>query len=175
MLTVAVCRDKISYEYQRKTHAKSTKSEANAYREKYKWKRNEVNIIIRKAKSDYQRIQEIPTFFGSNKKCISFEGKNVKSEKSLNINGIKSTKSNQIANGFCNYFSNIVSTLNQTSYSLIDFTWRKPLNLPLRTLKSFHFGYVSAIEVTQLLEKMKRNKVAGNDDLLLFPLHIHTS
>ena len=97
--------------------------------------------------------------------CILFEGKNVNSEKSLIINGIKSTKPNQIANGFCNYFSAIVSTLKQISYPLIDFTCRKPQYLPLRTYKSFHFGYMSVIEVTQLLEKLKRRKAAGKDDL----------
>ena len=55
--------------------------------------------------------------------------------------------------------------LKQTSYRLIDFTWRKPLNQPLRAYKSFHFVYVSVIEVAQLLQKLKRKKAAGNDDL----------
>ena len=48
----------------------------------------------------------------------------------------------------------------------MDFTWRKPLNQPIRTFKLFHFGYVSVIEVTQLLKKLKCKKAAGYDDLL---------
>ena len=56
-------------------------------------------------------------------------------------------------------------TLEQTSYPLIDFTWKKPLNQPISTYKSFHFGYVSVIEVTQLLKKLKHKKAAGYDDL----------
>ena len=91
--------------------------------------------------------------------------KNVKSEKSFVINRIKSTKPNEISNGFLNYFSTVVWTFKQTSYPLIDFTWRKPLNQPIRTCKSFHFGYVSEIEVTQLLKKLKRKKAAANDNL----------
>ena len=55
-------------------------------------------------------------------------------------------------------------TLEQISYALIDFTWRKPLNQPIYTYKSFHFGYVSVIEVTQLLKKLKHKKAAGYDD-----------
>ena len=34
---------------------KARKSKINAHREEYKWKRNEVNIMIRKAKPDYTR------------------------------------------------------------------------------------------------------------------------
>ena len=101
---------------------------------------------------------------GSNKTCISFEGKKRKIRKIV-INGIKSTKPNEITDGFCNYFSTVVSVLKQTSYPLIDFTWRKPQYLPLRTYKSFHFGYVSVIEVTQVLKKLKLKKTARNDDL----------
>ena len=78
---------------------------------------------------------------------------------------MKSTKPNEIANGFCHYFSAVVSTLKQTLYPLIDFIWRKPLNLPLRTYKSFHFGYVSVIKVTQLFKKLKRKKAGGNYNL----------
>ena len=88
----------------------------------------------------------------------------IKSEKSFVNNGIKSAKPNDIANDFCKYFFTVVSTLKKTSYPLIDFTWRKPLNLPLRTYKTFHFGYVSVIEVTQLLKKL-RKKDAGNNDV----------
>ena len=83
------------------------------------------------------------------------------------INGIKSTKPNEIANGFCNYFSIVVSTLQQISYPLTGFTWTKPLNLPICTCKSFHFGYVSVTEVTQLLKKLKCKKAAGYYDLPL--------
>ena len=99
-------------------------------------------------------------------KCeFPLKAKKVKSKKSFAINRIKSTKPNEITNGFCNYFSTVVLTLKLTLYPLIDFTWRKPLNLPFCTYKSFHFGYVSVIEVIQLLKKMRFRKAAGNDDL----------
>ena len=121
---------------------------------------------MRKAKSDYTRtlLSENPRnpddFWTAIKPVFPSKAKNIKSKKSFITNGIKSTKSNEIANGFCNYFSTVVSTLKPTSYPLIDFTWRKPLNLPLRTYKSLHFGYVSVIEVTQLLTKLKGKKAA---------------
>ena len=62
------------------------------------------------------------------------------------INGIKSTKPNEFDNGFCNYFSTVASSSKQTSYPLIDFTWRKPLNQPLRTYKLFHFWSTGLIK-----------------------------
>ena len=99
-------------------------------------------------------------FWAAIKRVFLPKAKNVKSEKSFVINGIKSTKPNEIANDFCNYFSTIVSTLKQTLHPLIYFTWRKPQYLRLRTYKSFHFGYVSVTEVTQLLKKLKCKKAA---------------
>ena len=121
--------------------------------------------MIQKANSNYTRAllsgnsRNPDGFLGSNKTCISFEGKKRKIRKIAN--GIKSTKSD-----FCNYFSTAVSTLKQISVSLIDFTWRKPQYLPLSTDKSFHLGYASVIEVTRLLKKLKRKKATENDDLL---------
>ena len=127
--------------------------------------------MIQKAKSDYTRTllsensRNPDGFWAVIKHVFISKAKNVKSKISFVISEIKSTKPNKSANGFCNYFSTVVSTLKQTSYPLIDFPWRKQMNLPLRTYKSFHFGYVSVIEVTQLLKKLKHRKAAGNDDL----------
>ena len=167
---------------------KARKSNVGAHREEYKRKRNEGNIMIRKAKSNYTRTllsdnsRNPDGFWAVIKHVFPLKTKNVKSENLLVINGIKSTKPNEIANGFCSYFSTVVSTLKYISYPLIDFTWRKPLNQPIRTYKSFNFEYVSVIEVTQLLKKLKRKKVAGYDHpvylktkQLSFPLHLHAS
>ena len=128
------------------------KSKLNVHRDECKRKRNEVNIMIRKNKSDYTRTfllenSRNPDGFWAAIKRISFEGKKRKIRKIV-THGIKSIKPNKITDGFCNYFSTVVSILKQTSYPLIDFTWKKPQYLPLRTYKSFHFGYVSVIEVT---------------------------
>ena len=174
MFVVAVCRDKIPYEYQRQTkNLKARKSNVSAHREEYKLKRNEGNIMIRKAKSNYTRtllpdnLRNPDGFWTVIKRVFPLKTKNAKSENLLVITGIKSTKPNEIANGFCNYFSTVVSTLKHISYPLIDFSWRKLLNQPIRTYKSFNFEYVlvSVIEVTQLLKKIERKKVAGYDDL----------
>ena len=59
---------------------KARKPKVNADREEYKLKRSEVNIMIRKAKSDNTRTllsensRNSGRFLGSNKMCISFEG-----------------------------------------------------------------------------------------------------
>ena len=106
---------------------KAQKSKVNAHREEYKQKRNEVNIMIRKAKSDYtrkllsQNSRNSDGFWAARKFLFPSKTKNVKSEKLFVINGMKSTKPNEIANGFCHYFSAVVSTLKQTLYPLIDF------------------------------------------------------
>ena len=87
---------------------KARKSSVNPHREDYKWKRNKVNIMIRKAKSDYTRTllpenSRNPDGFGAAiKRVFPWKAKNVKSEKSFVINGIKSIKPNEIANGFGN-------------------------------------------------------------------------
>ena len=107
-------------------------------------------------------------------KCVfPSKVKNVKSKKLFVINGIKSTKPNEIDDGFWNYFSSVVSILKQILYSLIDFTWGKLQYLPLHTYKWFHFGYVSVTDVTQLPKKLKHKKATGNDNLLPSPLKFY--
>ena len=104
---------------------KARKSKLNAHREEYKRKRNEVNIMIRKAKSDYTRtlLSEISRnpdgFWAAIIRVFPSKSKNVISEKPFVIDGIKSVKPNEVVNGFCNYFSTVVSTLTQTSHPLI--------------------------------------------------------
>lgn len=108
---------------------KALKSKVNAHRENYKRKYNEVNIKICKANSNYTRtllsenLRNPDGFLAAIKRVFPSKAKNVKSKKSFVINGIKSTKPNKIANGFCNTFSAVVLTLKQTSNPQIDFTW----------------------------------------------------
>ena len=195
MFTVAVCPDKIPEKNIRenirdKLMRKARKSTVNTHREKYKWKRNEVNTMIRKAKSDYTRTllsensRNPDGFWALIKRVFPSKAKNKKSEKSFVINGINSTKPNEIANDFYKYFSTHVLNLKQTSYPLIDFIWRKPQNQPIRTYKSFNFGYASVIEITQLFKKLKCKKglymmifhpIYLKTQLLSSPLHLHTS
>ena len=141
---------------------KVLKSKVNARRENYKRKHNEVNIKICKANSNYTRTllaensSNPDGFLAAIKRVCPSKAKNVKSEKSFVINEIKSTKPNEIANGFCNTFSTVILTLKQTSYPQIDFTW-SPWEATESTI-TYHlqivsFGYVSVIKVTQLLKK----------------------
>ena len=147
------------------------KARKSKVKKEYKLKRNEVNIMIRKAKSDYTRTllsensRNLDGFGAAIKCAFLSKTKNIKSVKWFVISRVSSTKLNEIAIGFCNYFSTVASTLKQTSYLLIDFTWKKPLNQPLRTCKLFHFEYESVAEVKQLLKKIKLKKAAGNYDL----------
>ena len=108
---------------------KALKSKVNAHRENYKRKHKEVNIMICKANSNYTRAllsensRNPDGFLAAIKRVFPSKAKNVKSEKSFVINGIKLIKPKEIANGFCNTFSTVVLTLKQTSYPQIDFTW----------------------------------------------------
>ena len=125
---------------------KARKSKVNVHREEYNPKRNEVNIMTWKAKFDYTRTllsensRNPDSFWAAIKRVFPSKAKNVKSWRSFVINRIKSTKPNEIANDFCNLFSTVVSTLKPSSYPLIDFTRRKPLNKPIRTNNRFITG-----------------------------------
>ena len=66
---------------------KARKSKLNAHREEYKRKRNDVNTMIRKAKSDYTKTLLLENsgnpngFWAAIKRVFPSKAKNVKSEK----------------------------------------------------------------------------------------------
>ena len=86
------------------------KARKSKVREEYKLKRNEVNIMIRKAKSDYTRTLLSENSrnldgFGAAMKCVFLsKAKKIKSVKWFVISPVRSTKLNEIAISFCNHF-----------------------------------------------------------------------
>ena len=150
---------------------RARKSKVNAHREEYKRKRNSVNIMIRNAKSEYtksllrENAGNPDGFWATIKRIFPSKSKTSKTEKSFSINSNSTSNPNKIVNGFCSYFSAVVGTLKKASYPLLDFTWRRPKKILTRTFETFRFGYVSVVEVTCHLKKLKRKKAAGHDNL----------
>ena len=74
----------------------------------------------------------------------------------------KTPQSNKkLADSFANYFSTAVRKLKTQSLRLKGFVCKSPCSSVLHTNKTFRFGYVSKVFITNFLKKMKRNKSTG--------------
>ena len=137
----------------------------------YKCMRNKVNAAVRKAKSMYHKklLKENSTdpnkFWKSIKSIYPTKSSDKQSPQSFEINGDKVRDPSKIANAFCSFFANIVTTLKEKAFPLCNLTWRKQPNLPPKTDKKFMFRKVSKQEVERELKSIKRNKATGLDNL----------
>ena len=135
---------------------KARKSKLNAHRQEYKRKRSEVNIMIRKAKSDYTRTllsenSRNPDGFWAAVKCVfSSKAKSVKSENLLSSTGLSQP--------------NLMKSL---MVFVIIFHCRIDFKTDFISSDRFHMEeiIVSTITYLQIVSKLKRKKVAGNDIL----------
>jgi hypothetical protein len=140
----------------------------------YKNKRNEVNITIRRAKANYHRNlldenSSDPSKFWKNLKSI-FPNKSEKlyTARSLfEIDGAKTADAHKISNGFCSFFTSIISTIKEKAIPLRNFVWRFPASIRKRTETDINFEFepVNKMEVEKLLKSVKRSKATGIDDL----------
>ena len=149
--------------------SKRTRKESDI--SEYKRKRNEVNIAIKRAKSDYHKklLKESakdPNKFWKTLKSIYPTKKNDKQTmKTLDIDGAKIKDPHLIAEAFCSFFTGIVTTLKEKAFPLCNFRWKRPTKMSTRTDQKFIFKTVSRYEVKQQLKSIKRNKATGLDDL----------
>ena len=156
-------RDKLLRKW-RKVRSKGLKDQLKA-------KRNRVNIEIRNAKSSYtksllqENANDPASFWSCLKKVFPVKNKVGHVENSFMINGRKEINRKKICEGFCEYFSTVVTKLKHSVYPMTNFVWKKPCVLNARTFNRFRFGYVSTIEIRSLLKKIKRNKAPGPDNL----------
>ena len=110
---------------------KSRKSHNSGIKDEYKSKRNQVSSMIRTAKSNYTRslLQENAhdpiKFWSTIKRIFPCKSKKCRVEQSFDIDGTSTSNPSNISNGFCDYFTNIVSSMKKIAYPLIDFNLEK--------------------------------------------------
>ena len=69
------------------------------------------------------------------------------------------------SSSFSEYYVNAVRYLKEKSIPLIDFVWRRPSSLAIRTERVFEMKYASRGFVLKELKQLKRQKATGVDDL----------
>ena len=68
-------------------------------------------------------------------------------------------------NIFSEWFSSVVHKLKTKAMPLLDFIWKTPNNMKLRTEASFEFNYVPCVFVLKQLKALKDKKATGLDNL----------
>ena len=137
----------------------------------YKIKRNKVNIMLRQAKSSYNKnlldenSKTPEPFWKIVKSIYPIKSSITRTSQPFEIDGESTTDESRISNGFCSYFTHVVTTLKRKAFPLRDFVWRYPSGFPNRTANMFKFRNVSILEVERHLSSPKRYKSSGNDGL----------
>ena len=86
-------------------------------------------------------------------------------ERELHCDGISAKTSNEKANLFCAFFSNVASKLKNKAILMKDFVWDFKVQPRKRTYKAFKFTKVSASFVEEEIRNFKRHKSTGLDEL----------
>ena len=68
---------------------------------------------------------------------------------------------------FSKYFSTIVNSLKKKAFLTKECVWQPPIESFSKTSDTFKFQYVSVLFIKKHLQKVKRDKAAGLDDLPL--------
>ena len=122
----------------RKSRRTKNQTEISAY----KCMRNKVNAAVRKARSVYHKnllkenSRDPIKFWKTLKSIYPTKSNNSQSPQSFEINGDKVRDPNKIANAFCSFFANIVTTLKEKAFPLCNFRWRKQPKFPTKADKS---------------------------------------
>ena len=143
----------------RKSRKTKTENDLRAYKNL----RNECNKKLKEAKRKYHRnlISEsqgnAKQFWDAIKKVFP-SNSNCKSPTKDKVEQVKT------ANMLSSYFANAVRNIKSKFTTLKNLVWRQHL-VDRKTDKVFKFSYISNIFVKRRLEKLKRNKSTGLDEL----------
>ena len=66
---------------------------------------------------------------------------------------------------FSEWFASVVHKLKTKAMPLLDFIWKRPNDMKLRTEASSEFNYVSRVFLLKQLKALKRKKATGLDNL----------
>ena len=156
-------RDKLMRKYR--------KSKSDFDKREYQNKRNRVNILLRKAKTNYSKellrenSNDPESFWKTLKLLYPVSSKENPRTQPFEINGEKSTDEKEIVKGFKTFFSNIVYSIKSKAMPFTDFIWSKPSEMICKTYKTFRFKKVTPTEVCGYLRKLQRKKATGCDGL----------
>ena len=149
---------------------KSPKTKKDDDIQSYKRKRNEVNIMIKKAKIRYQKkllndSEKNPdTFWNSIKKIFPSKSSSKPSQTFI-VDSSEINDQRKIANAFCSYFTGIVSNLKKSVIMLSDRIWSCHRKVELKTCQVFRFRTVTEENVLKHLKLLKRKKSTGLDEI----------
>eukprot|EP00794_Sanderia_malayensis_P000891 gene891-188_t len=137
----------------------------------YKRKRNEVNIAVKRAKSDYHKkllkegANDPKKFWRALKSIYPTKTNEREAMKTLEADDVKIKDPHVISDAFCSFFTSIVTTLKEKAFPLCNFSWKMPSKMSKKTAQNFISNVVSRHEVKQQLKSVKRHKATGLDDL----------
>ena len=149
---------------------KSWKTKSEVDISAYKRKRNETNILLRKAKAEYHRdlLRENSNnpekFWNTIKKVYPTKSGGVTSC-TFNLDGEKSNNLSKITNAFSEYLLKAPQLIKEQSAKLCKLVWRQPSPIRRSCDNTFKFQHVSVAETEQLLKKIKVKQSTGIDDL----------
>ena len=79
--------------------------------------------------------------------------------------GVNEENQARLAENFSSLYATAVRSLKEKSIMLMNFAWRLPKSICLRTTRRFELGFVSNGFVQRELKKLKQQKAQGADEL----------
>ena len=155
----------------RKSRKTKFESDIIAYRKK----RNEVNSLLNKAKQAYYKdllnetSNNLDSFWSVIKKLYP-NNPSKSSPPMFKIGSINTSDPLTISNGFCSYFSTIVTSLKKKVFPLRDCLWIFQVKQSARTNCRFKFETVKFQQVFNQLKSLKKKKSTGLDNIPAYVL-----
>ena len=132
----------------------------------YKCLRNKCNNKLKSAKSTFQQnllknnTANPKKFWRVIKKVFPFRNSLKNSS-----HGVNEENQARLEENFSSFYASAVRSLKEKSSMLMDFAWRLPKSIYLRTTWRFELGFVSNGFVQRELKRLKRQKAQGTDEL----------
>ena len=142
----------------------------------YKRLRNTVTYSLKRSKANYYRTLlnescDQPKLFWKNiKKVFSTKSGNKETSSTMKIGDTITNDKSLIANGFCNYFTNVAKSLLNKVTTVYNRTWKvydnehMVNNINLKNSR-FEFSNVSVSSIENQLKVIKTKKAAGPDNI----------
>ena len=130
----------------------------------YKRKRNEVNIAVRKAKSNYfttllEENKNLPDKFWGVLKKLFPKNTSAPPAKCFTVDGETVSEPAKISAGFAKFYSSVIKSVKCNLFPLNDLIWRKVRTPRNKTEKRFKFTYVSKNYRRKAVKEVETEKI----------------